>query len=93
MKHALYAVSFQVVFGLLTGEWKAGGALAVGFFVGVEWMQEIRMKMQERGIRWPAPVSPEFALEGFEGWGRDRYVDCVLPAIACYLAVIIKEAL
>ena len=90
--HAAYAVAFQAIFALVTGDWLIGAALAIGFFVGVEWMQEIRIKLQGRGIRWPYPVSPRLAIEGFMGWGRDRYMDILFPLVAVMAVAFVAGA-
>ena len=87
--HAGYAMVLQAIVGILTGDWLTGAALACGFFTGVEWMQEIRMKLHERRVRWPTRITPRLAIGGFMGWGRDRYLD--VPLIPCALLYLITR--
>jgi len=90
--HAAYALVIQAALGLalaqlgVTNAWWIAGALPVGFFIGVEWMQRLRQIIEAAGGTWPAPVNAALALRAFLGWTRDRYGDAGIPLLACALA-------
>lgn len=85
--HAAGALAAQVALGApLAGAgvpWSlwATGAGAVGFLVGVEWMQQVRVNLAGEGRPWPSRLSLGDVLAGFAWSNLDRYGD-VLPAAA-----------
>ena len=90
--HAAYAVGFQLAVGLAPFLiWKTtlplviAGAGAAGFFVGVEWMQQIRMNLALEGRPWPTTLTIMDNVRGFRWTSIDRYGDCGIPAIAVTL--------
>lgn len=85
MKHASAAVVVQLAVGLALGNWVLGGAFMVGFFVGVEWMQQIRQNDDAGNSSWPAALSAREILMGFIWRDPDRYKDAGLPLVACLL--------
>ncbi len=79
--HAIAALAIQLPFGL-AGYAEIGGAVAVGFFIGVEWMQQIRINLAEQGRPWPTELTIEDIILGFYWTTLDRYLDVVFPIIA-----------
>ena len=92
--HAAAAVALQISLGALPYaigvDWAlwASGAFAVGFFVGVEWMQELRVQNPQ----WPqTKTTPLGAMKAFTGWSRDRYWDFGAGLILCGIVAFITE--
>ena len=90
--HAAFAVGFQLAVGLpafVLWGWTlptfGAGLFIVGFFVGVEWMQQINMNLLREYRPWPDVLSVRDILNGFKWSKLDRYLDCGLPAVAVTL--------
>lgn len=87
LKHAGAALAIQIALGgavafFLPWFLYVTGALAVGFFIGIEWMQELRVQNPD----WPnTPTTFEAALRAFTGWDSDRYGDIGFGMLACSL--------
>lgn len=79
--HAGYALLMQLPFLLFGYAW-VGAAFAVGFFVGVEWMQQIRVHVAATGRDWPTKLDIYDIWMGFMWDNRDRYLDAGLPIVA-----------
>lgn len=90
MKHALAALIVQNFIGYITGNWLVGGIFMIGFFVGVEWMQEVRVQ----NLEWPQEsLDIKAIFAAFTGWSTDRYMDCGLSLIVCSIVILIKEGM
>jgi len=91
--HGLGALGFQLAVGLPALALGYGplplllaGAGASGFWVGVEWMQQVRVNLAAEGRPWPTVMSPMDALRGFRWTSADRYGDCGVAIALCSLA-------
>lgn len=80
-EHAFYALLMQAAIGLLTGNWWAGAAAGVYFFLGREHAQQ-EYKLGTVGKNpWPA-----FDVRK---WSVDKWLDVLMPALAvCAVAVM-----
>jgi hypothetical protein len=64
-EHAIIAAAVQIIIGLFTGKWWAGGALPTGYFIGRELAQaEYRwIEQSDTGLRadmpWHAAFDPQ----------------------------------
>lgn len=83
--HAAFALVFQLVIGLLTGNWWAGAAFGIGWF----WSRE----HAQRQYKLAAGKSIK-TLASWEGmdilrWSKDALLDAILPTIAVIAMAII----
>lgn len=80
IEHIVYALLMQAAVGLLSGNWWAGAALAIGFFVAREHAQ------REYQLGGPVGLWP---WQGFIGWRNDAVLDAVCPAVAVVIVALI----
>ncbi len=66
------------------------GLLAIGFFIGVEWMQQVRVDFDTDRRLWPSRLSLADIVNGFR-WGRnrDRYHDAGWPIVFCSIVALV----
>lgn len=84
-EHAIAAVGFQLVIGLITGDWFAGACLGFGFFFGREHAQE-----QDR-IGYT--LKQAFQAFDLRKWKLDSILDMVFPLIAVLIVYGISKYL
>lgn len=86
-QHAVQAFIFQVIIGLLTGDWFAGACLSIGIFLGREHAQ-----MQ-------AHLKTTSTIKGLDirKWTLDSKLDLLFPiiinAIVCIVVYILTGSL
>jgi len=89
--HVAAAVVIQLGFGALPAylgiSWAlwASAALATGFFIGVEWMQQVQINLILQQRPWPTKLSVKDILQGFAWKALDRYGDAGGPLLATAL--------
>jgi len=87
LEHTLIALGFMALIGLLTGNWLAGVAFGVAFFLGREHAQaEARYVKSNGGDRYATPQPPSLGGLRPSSWNPDSVLDFVAPAVACLLA-------
>jgi hypothetical protein len=87
LEHTLIALGFMAAIGLLTGNWLAGVAFGVAFFLGREHAQaEARYIKSNGGNRYATPQSPVIGSLKPSSWNADSVLDFVFPIVACGLA-------
>jgi len=87
-EHAAYALAMQAVIGLLSGNWWAGAAFGIAFFLGREQAQaENRYINAYGGNRYATPQSPVIGSLKLASWNTDSVLDFVFPTVACVLAL------
>ncbi len=82
VEHALAALAIQVLVGLITRNWWAGGLLACGYFIGRELAQAEYRWIEEfgNGLRANAPWWAAFDLRV---WTKaDQFADVIGPLVA-----------
>lgn len=75
-EHAAYAVLMQVVIGAASGNWWAGAAFGIAFFIGREHAQ------REYHIGDPSKLAPWSAFDIWR-WSLDSKLDLLFPVVAC----------
>jgi hypothetical protein len=83
--HVVLALAFQLIIGLLTGNWWAGAAIGIGWF----WSRE----HAQRQYKLSAGVSIK-RMDPWEGmdvinWSRDALLDAILPTIAVLIVAVV----
>lgn len=75
--HAAFALAFQVLIGLATGNWWIGAAFGLGWFWSREHAQRQYKLALGRSIKTLAP------WEGMDvvRWNRDALLDAVVPSV------------
>jgi hypothetical protein len=83
LQHAIFALLIQSTIGFASGDWWAGFAAAVSFFLGREHAQreyKIYKWGQKTGRKW---------WKGFTGWSKDAWLDFLSPLVACSIMLAI----
>jgi hypothetical protein len=84
--HSIIAVSIQVLWGISTGEWVAGGLMGVLFYVGREHAQaEYRYIQANGGHRSLTPEIPSIGCLSPVYWSIGQLAEVLAPLIACVL--------
>ncbi len=81
-EHAGYALLMQFAIGLLTGNWWAGAALAIGFFLG-------REHSQREEIISPHNRDNPFPAFRIWEWELDEQLDLLFPTVAVITVAIL----
>jgi hypothetical protein len=69
---AVLSLPFIIVGGVM-----AGVLFVLGFSIGIEWMQQIRMLIEQSGKTWPAIPTLKQVVMAFVWKKQDRYFDVV----------------
>jgi hypothetical protein len=81
--HAAYGLLFQVVIGLLTGDWWAGAAAGAFFFIGREHAQAEYRWIDTFGAGKRSNLPELGGLDRRVWLEIDPWLDWIVPAVAC----------
>lgn len=76
--HAAFALAFQGLIGVATGNWWTGAAFGLGWFWSREHAQRQYKLAAGRSIKTLAPWTGMDVVR----WNRDELLDAILPTIA-----------
>lgn len=84
-EHILYALAMQIPIGLITGDYWAGAAAGIAFFIGREHAQ------REYQIGNPSRLKP---WQGFDiwRWSTDAKLDLLFPILATVAVAFWRHA-
>ena len=74
--HFVFGAVLSLPF-VIAGGFLSAVCFVLGFAIGIEWMQQIRMLIEQAGKTWPSIPTLKQVIEAFIWKKADRYLDVV----------------